>query len=161
MRYPFRLGISYIDIVTTLPPKKVVGADATFLEGRRLSLQRFLTMVSNHSVLSNDEYVVQFFKFRETIAVFKSSRTVLTDEESNSLVLTAEMQSQIPEDFDEKLALLRTSIQAQCEKFNQISYLMEKYLRRLEGIPFSDKIPAKMHFYLELSSRTPIPPTIA
>ena len=103
------------------------------MEIRRLSLHRFLTLVANHRVLSEDEYVIQFFTFRETIAVFKSSRTVLTDDESNNLQLTPEMTNKIPQDFDEQLSNIRENLKDQCERFNQICHVMEKYLKRIEG----------------------------
>ena len=91
-----------------------------------------MTVLANHSILSNDEYVVQFLKFRETIAVFKSSRTIITEEESNNFQLTVELEQQIPSDFDDKLSFMKDTILNQCEKFNQISHLLEKYSKRLE-----------------------------
>ncbi|KAL6262228.1 sorting nexin-8-like isoform X1 [Pogonomyrmex barbatus] len=52
-RFPYRL-------IPKLPPKKIVGADSQFLEERRRSLLRFLTLIARHPVVSDDP-IVQFF----------------------------------------------------------------------------------------------------
>ncbi|CAD1468189.1 unnamed protein product, partial [Heterotrigona itama] len=52
-RFPYRL-------IPKLPPKKIVGADSQFLEERRRSLLRFLTVIARHPVVSKD-HIVQFF----------------------------------------------------------------------------------------------------
>ncbi|XP_011329869.2 sorting nexin-8 isoform X2 [Ooceraea biroi] len=52
-RFPYRL-------IPKLPPKKIVGADSQFLEERRRSLLRFLTLIARHPVVSEDP-IVQFF----------------------------------------------------------------------------------------------------
>ncbi|XP_012271940.1 sorting nexin-8 isoform X2 [Orussus abietinus] len=52
-RFPYRL-------IPKLPPKKIVGADSQFLEERRRSLLRFLTLIARHPVVSQDP-IVQFF----------------------------------------------------------------------------------------------------
>ncbi|KAJ8678592.1 hypothetical protein QAD02_014379 [Eretmocerus hayati] len=52
-RFPYRL-------IPKLPPKKIVGADSQFLEERRRSLLRLLTLVARHPVVGQDP-IVQFF----------------------------------------------------------------------------------------------------
>ncbi|XP_043469472.1 sorting nexin-8-like [Leptopilina heterotoma] len=52
-RFPYRL-------IPKLPPKKIVGADSQFLEERRRSLLRFLTLIARHPVVNKDP-IVQFF----------------------------------------------------------------------------------------------------
>ncbi|EGI67917.1 Sorting nexin-8 [Acromyrmex echinatior] len=47
-------------LIPKLPPKKIVGADSQFLEERRRSLLRFLTLIARHPVVSEDP-IVQFF----------------------------------------------------------------------------------------------------
>ncbi|XP_067213141.1 sorting nexin-8-like isoform X3 [Linepithema humile] len=55
-RFPYRL-------IPKLPPKKIVGADSQFLEERRRSLLRFLTLIARHPVVSEDPIVQFFFTF--------------------------------------------------------------------------------------------------
>ncbi|XP_072382881.1 sorting nexin-8-like [Diabrotica undecimpunctata] len=51
-RFPYRL-------VPSLPPKKMV-SDAHFLETRRRALQRWMTLVSRHPIISQDSIVIFF-----------------------------------------------------------------------------------------------------
>ncbi|XP_057667042.1 sorting nexin-8-like [Diorhabda carinulata] len=51
-RFPYRL-------VPSLPPKKIV-SDAHFLESRRRALQRWLTLVCRHPVISQDPIMIFF-----------------------------------------------------------------------------------------------------
>ena len=55
-RYPYR-------IVTSLPPKKAVGAGSLFLERRRRGLGRFLNFIANHPVLSLDDVYITFMTY--------------------------------------------------------------------------------------------------
>ncbi|XP_058798848.1 sorting nexin-8-like [Phymastichus coffea] len=52
-RFPYRL-------IPKLPPKKIVGADSQFLEERRRSLLRLLTLIARHPIIGQDP-IVQFF----------------------------------------------------------------------------------------------------
>ncbi|XP_015182254.1 PREDICTED: sorting nexin-8-like [Polistes dominula] len=52
-RFPYRL-------IPKLPPKKMVGANSQFLEERRRSLLRFLTLIARHPVVNKDP-ILHFF----------------------------------------------------------------------------------------------------
>uniref|UniRef100_A0ABD2XKZ9 PX domain-containing protein n=1 Tax=Trichogramma kaykai TaxID=54128 RepID=A0ABD2XKZ9_9HYME len=52
-RFPYRL-------IPKPPPKKIVGADSQFLEERRRSLLRFVTLIARHPVVGQDP-ICQFF----------------------------------------------------------------------------------------------------
>ncbi|XP_049853020.1 sorting nexin-8-like isoform X4 [Schistocerca gregaria] len=52
-RFPYRL-------IPKLPPKKMVGADSHFIEERRKSLRRWLTLVARHPIVNKDP-LVNFF----------------------------------------------------------------------------------------------------
>ncbi|XP_059472737.1 sorting nexin-8-like isoform X2 [Neocloeon triangulifer] len=54
--YPYRL-------VPKLPPKKMMGVDVKFIEERRRALRRWLTLVSQHPVLSEDPTTRFFLTF--------------------------------------------------------------------------------------------------
>ncbi|CAH1277511.1 sorting nexin-8-like [Branchiostoma lanceolatum] len=53
IRFPYRM-------VPRLPPKKMIGADREFIEGRRKSLRRFLNLVARHPSFS-EESLLKFF----------------------------------------------------------------------------------------------------
>ena len=55
-RFPYRL-------VPRLPPKKMMGANREFIEQRRRSLRRFLTLVSRHPKMYDDKLVKFFLTF--------------------------------------------------------------------------------------------------
>ncbi|XP_015608090.1 sorting nexin-8 isoform X2 [Cephus cinctus] len=55
-RFPYRL-------IPKLPPKKIVGANSQFLEERRRSLLRFLTLIARHPVVNKDPIVHFFFTY--------------------------------------------------------------------------------------------------
>lgn len=57
IKYPYRM-------VPRLPPKKIVGADAHFIEQRRRALVRYLTLIVRHPMLSEDKIVRYFFVFQ-------------------------------------------------------------------------------------------------
>ncbi|KAK3089854.1 hypothetical protein FSP39_007091 [Pinctada imbricata] len=56
MRFPYRL-------IPRLPPKKMMGANREFIEGRRKSLRRFLNLIARHPQMYDDKLVKFFFTF--------------------------------------------------------------------------------------------------
>ncbi|XP_069684985.1 sorting nexin-8-like [Periplaneta americana] len=55
-RFPYRL-------IPKLPPKKMVGADSHFIEERRKSLRRWLTLVARHPALNGDPLLSFFLTY--------------------------------------------------------------------------------------------------
>ncbi|PSN58321.1 hypothetical protein C0J52_00167 [Blattella germanica] len=55
-RFPYRL-------IPKLPPKKMVGADSQFIEERRKSLRRWLTLVARHPALYSDPLLSFFLTY--------------------------------------------------------------------------------------------------
>ncbi|XP_022102446.1 sorting nexin-8-like isoform X2 [Acanthaster planci] len=58
-RYPYRM-------VPRLPPKKMLGANREFIEGRRRALLRFLTLVVRHPVFHSSDVIRYFLTFQGT-----------------------------------------------------------------------------------------------
>ncbi|XP_072048997.1 sorting nexin-8-like isoform X2 [Amphiura filiformis] len=56
-RFPYRM-------VPRLPPKKMIGADREFIEGRRKALIRFLTLVVRHPTFHQSEIVKYFLTYQ-------------------------------------------------------------------------------------------------
>ncbi|GAB6031164.1 sorting nexin [Chamberlinius hualienensis] len=56
LKYPYRM-------VPRLPPKKMMGANAKFIEQRRKALNRFLTLIVRHPVLGIDRIVTFFLTY--------------------------------------------------------------------------------------------------
>nr|XP_020007694.1 sorting nexin-8 [Castor canadensis] len=55
-RFPYRM-------VPALPPKRVLGADREFIEGRRRALKRFINLVARHPPFSEDVLLRLFLSF--------------------------------------------------------------------------------------------------
>ncbi|XP_039253773.2 sorting nexin-8-like [Styela clava] len=64
MRFPYRM-------LPKLPPKKVIGADKSFIEARRKSLRRFLTIVCSHPAMYQDPIIRFFLTFSGSEVVHK------------------------------------------------------------------------------------------
>lgn len=58
LKFPYRM-------VPRLPPKKVMGANAKFIEQRRKALNRFLTLTVRHPVIGLDRIVCFFLSYEE------------------------------------------------------------------------------------------------
>lgn len=76
------LSSSFFRLIPSLPPKKIT-SDAHFLESRRRALQRWLTLVSRHPVISQDP-ILQFF---------------LTDQGPDCQYRIRELYKRVPDEF--------------------------------------------------------------
>uniref|UniRef100_T1JGV2 PX domain-containing protein n=1 Tax=Strigamia maritima TaxID=126957 RepID=T1JGV2_STRMM len=56
LRFPYRS-------IPRLPPKRMMGADAEFIEERRRCLKRYLTLICRHPIISEDRIVSFFLSF--------------------------------------------------------------------------------------------------
>ncbi|KAH8926216.1 hypothetical protein BT69DRAFT_1021489 [Atractiella rhizophila] len=135
-RYPCR-------IIPALPPKRfsVSGYHLTadnqdqFLERRRRALQRALTHIANHPVLSKDALVVTFFNEKVELSAWKSNnnRSISLEEEGYSRHLTSEEEMSIPSDFDEKLLTFRSSLPTIIDYWTRICTSVERISKRTEA----------------------------
>lgn len=131
-----------------MPPKKV-GGDSKFIERRRRGLSRFLNYVANHSVLSQDNVIVDFFTTAQNL---KHGRDIPVDEELSSLILTDQLLATIPMDFDENLTKFAGSLSAQLQSVCAIITILDKFVSRLQGIIYSSDTSQD---FLSLSSLLP------
>ncbi|KAH9809806.1 hypothetical protein DFH28DRAFT_988057 [Melampsora americana] len=133
-RYPFRL-------VPGLPPKRIAisghhlatGDETAFIERRRRGLQRFLTYLVNHPVLSNDNVLSTFLYEPSDLATWRSHSTVHLIEESAIIRLTPAEEMSIPEDLDSRLSGFRSRLPLIVEHWSRICAGLERVTRRYEA----------------------------
>ncbi|EGG07004.1 uncharacterized protein MELLADRAFT_106215 [Melampsora larici-populina 98AG31] len=133
-RYPFRL-------VPGLPPKRIAisghhlatGDETAFIERRRRGLQRFLTYLVNHPVLSADNILSTFLCEPSDLATWRSHSTVHLIEESAVIRLTPAEEMSIPEDLDSRLSGFRSRLPLIVEHWSRICAGLERVTRRYEA----------------------------
>ncbi|MBW0466375.1 hypothetical protein O181_006090 [Austropuccinia psidii MF-1] len=133
-RYPFRL-------IPSLPPKRIAisghhlatGDEAQFLEKRRRGLQRFLTFLVNHPVISTDSILNTFLTEPSDLATWRSHSTIHLIEESIMSRLTPAEEISIPEDLDDRLTNFRSRLPLIIEHWTRICNGLERVVRRSEA----------------------------
>jgi hypothetical protein len=123
-KYPFR-------IITSLPPKKAVGADTAFLEKRRRGLLRFLNFAANHPALRSDEILIVFLTNDQTIQHYRSSVSVDLEEEITHLQITPEMVQQMPPEFSQTIQSFNPTLQSQLQDVCNICNALERLVVQL------------------------------
>ncbi|KAJ3007183.1 Sorting nexin mvp1 [Thoreauomyces humboldtii] len=121
-RYPFRA-------IPSLPPKKVA-ADEAFLERRRRALSRFINLIVNHPVLSQDEAVIAFLTVEMEIHTFRKKTEISSEDESKSLILTPAGMAAIPVDLANRIVEFKTGLDFLICQYRDLATLMERIARR-------------------------------
>ncbi|XP_006821836.1 sorting nexin-8-like [Saccoglossus kowalevskii] len=123
-RFPYRL-------VPRLPPKKMLGADREFIEARRKSLRRFLTLVSRHPVFRDSPILKFFFTFQGSDMQHKLKELFrgIPDEFMTSC-LAAQAKDLVPLDTQLQFGNAKEQIRAMFSAFTKMKEMAERMARR-------------------------------
>ena len=132
-RYPFRQ-------LPLLPPKTIalngrhLSSDATFIEKRRRGLARFVNALVRHPVLSQEQLVVMFLTVPTEIAVWRKQATISVQEEFTGRQLPPELEDSLPTNLSETFDTVRVGVKQSVEGYIGICALMERLIKRRQGI---------------------------
>jgi hypothetical protein len=126
-RYPFR-------ILPNLPPKKLGGMDAVFLDKRRKGLTRFVNFLVCHPVLAQDEVVEKFLSEPSELLAWRRQHPPSIDEEFVRLNPDVkQMQMEVPADLDERLAKVGNNLTISIEHYKIMCLAVERMIKRTEA----------------------------
>ncbi|CAO3623160.1 unnamed protein product [Cunninghamella blakesleeana] len=126
-RYPFRM-------LPNLPPKKLGGRDAAFLEKRRKGLSRFINAIVRHPVLRSDLVVTKFLTEPSELAAWrKQNPPSLEDEYKRKQHNIDEMRLIIPNNLIDQIQSTRSNVEASIKHYVNLCYIMERTIRRMHG----------------------------
>lgn len=110
------------------------GDETAFLERRRRGLQRFLTYLLNHPVLSTDSLVTTFLSEPSDLATWRSHHSPLhLVEESSTKRLSPQEELSIPRDLDETMNGVRRRLPGVIEHWGRVCAATERIVRREEA----------------------------
>ncbi|KAI8371710.1 uncharacterized protein BYT42DRAFT_581235 [Radiomyces spectabilis] len=126
-RYPLRS-------LANLPPKKLGGRDAAFLEKRRKGLSRFINAIVRHPVLRKDEVVAKFLSEPSELAAWrKQNPPSLDDEFRRGHHNIEELARLTPENLDDLIEKARKRASAAIDHYINLCLIMERMIRRMHG----------------------------
>ncbi|CEP17235.1 hypothetical protein [Parasitella parasitica] len=126
-RYPFRA-------LPNLPPKKLGGRDATFLEKRRKGLSRFINAIIRHPVLRQDDIVARFLTEPSELSAWRKQNPPNLDEEfKRKTHAIRDLDDMTPMNLDEQLQKARKRVSAAIHHYVNLCYIMERMIRRMHG----------------------------
>lgn len=126
-RYPFRA-------LPNLPPKKLGGRDATFLEKRRKGLSRFINAIIRHPVLRTDDIVSRFLTEPSELSAWRKQNPPNLDEEfKRNKQNIRELDDTVPTNLDEHLIKARKRVTAGINHYVNLCFIMERMIRRMHG----------------------------
>lgn len=126
-RYPFRA-------LPNLPPKKLGGRDATFLEKRRKGLSRFINAIIRHPVLRQDDLVNRFLTEPSELSAWRKQNPPSLEEEFRRKRINArELDDMTPANLDEQLTKARKRVTAGINHYINLCFIMERMIRRMHG----------------------------
>nr|XP_044999989.1 sorting nexin-8 isoform X2 [Jaculus jaculus] len=103
-KFPYRM-------VPALPPKRVLGADREFIEGRRRALKRFINLVARHPPFSEDVILKIFLSFSGSDVQNKLKEAALcAGDEFMHCKLAARAKDFLPADIQTHFAMSRELI---------------------------------------------------
>ncbi|CAH7690676.1 hypothetical protein PPACK8108_LOCUS26098 [Phakopsora pachyrhizi] len=111
----------------------VTGDEGQFIERRRRGLQRFLTYLINHPIISKDSVLNIFLSEPSDLSTWRSHSTVHLPEESTTSRLTAVEEISIPEDLDDQLINFRSRLPLIIEHWSRICASLDRIVRRNEA----------------------------
>lgn len=123
-KFPYRM-------VPALPPKRMLGADREFIEGRRRALKRFLNLVARHPPLCEDGLLQLFLCFGgpDVQNKLKGSVQCLGDE-FMSCELAARAKDFLPADIHAQFAVSRELIRNIYNSFHKLRDRAERMAAR-------------------------------
>ncbi|ORE06929.1 hypothetical protein BCV72DRAFT_206454 [Rhizopus microsporus var. microsporus] len=126
-RYPFRA-------LPNLPPKKLGGRDAAFLEKRRKGLSRFINAVIRHPVLRQDDILSKFLTEPSELAAWRKQNPPNVDEEFKRKPPSIDqINALIPDNLDEQLQKTKKRVSAAIHHYINLCLIMERMIRRMHG----------------------------
>lgn len=126
-RYPFRT-------LPNLPPKKLGGRDATFLEKRRKGLSRFINAIIRHPVLRKDDIVARFLTEPSELAAWRKQNPPTLDEEFRRKTYNMrDLDDMVPTNLDEQISKARKRVTAGINHYVNLCFIMERMIRRMHG----------------------------
>ncbi|XP_071444211.1 sorting nexin-8-like [Hetaerina americana] len=126
-RFPYRL-------IPKLPPKKVVGADSHFIEERRKSLRRWLTIVARHPVIMHDPMLEFFFTFSGPDAQNKIREVFRrVPDEFTTSELAAKAKELVPPDTHTEFANSRDQIRLIFSGVSRLKHIADLLAIRSHG----------------------------
>lgn len=126
-RYPFRA-------LPNLPPKKLGGRDATFLEKRRKGLSRFINAIIRHPILRKDDIVSRFLTEPSELAAWRKQNPPNLDEEFKRKTYNMrDLDDMVPTNLDEQVAKARKRVTAGINHYVNLCFIMERMIRRMHG----------------------------
>lgn len=126
-RYPFR-------VLPNLPPKKLGGRDATFLEKRRKGLSRFINAIIRHPILRKDDIVNRFLTEPSELSAWRKQNPQNLDEEfKRKQYNIRELDDLVPNNLDEHISKARKRVTAGINHYVNLCFIMERMIRRMHG----------------------------
>ncbi|KAF4119806.1 sorting nexin-8 [Geosmithia morbida] len=132
-RYPFR-------IIPLLPPKRVavngnhLSNDGSFIEKRRRGLVRFLNALARHPVLGQEQLVVMFLTVPTELAVWRKQASISVLDEFSERALVPGLEESLPATLEDLFARTRVGIKRSAELYINICSIMDRLVKRQEGI---------------------------
>ncbi|KAI6353084.1 Sorting nexin mvp1 [Pyricularia grisea] len=132
--YPFR-------VLPLLPPKRVavngnhLSNDGAFIEKRRRGLNRFLNALMRHPVLAKEQLVVMFLTVPTELSVWRKQATISIQDEFVGRNLPDGLEDSLPPQQLEELFLrTRSGVKRSAELYIQICIVMDRLVKRVEGV---------------------------
>ncbi|KAL2123716.1 hypothetical protein VTJ04DRAFT_81 [Mycothermus thermophilus] len=132
-RYPFR-------VLPLLPPKRVavngnhLSNDGAFIEKRRRGLARFLNSLVRHPVLSQEQLVIMFLTVPTELSVWRKQATISVQDEFTGRPLPPGLEDSLPPSLEDLFARTRAGVKRSAELYIGICNLMDRLVKRTEGV---------------------------
>ncbi|CAO2630357.1 sorting nexin-8 isoform X1 [Chionomys nivalis] len=123
-KFPYRM-------VPALPPKRVLGADREFIEGRRRALKRFINLVARHPPFSEDVLLKIFLSFSGSDVQHKLKEAAqCVGDEFTNCKLAARAKDFLPADIQTQFAMSRELIRNVYNSFYKLRDRAERIATR-------------------------------
>lgn len=132
-RYPFR-------VLPLLPPKRVavngnhLSNDGAFIEKRRRGLARFLNFLVRHPALSQEQMVIMFLTVPTELSVWRKQATISVQDEFAGRPLPPGLEDSLPSTLEDLFGRTRMGVRRSAELYISICNIMDRLVKRAEGI---------------------------
>ncbi|KDN61425.1 putative PX domain-containing protein [Colletotrichum sublineola] len=132
-RYPFRA-------LPLLPPKRVAvngnhfSNDGAFIEKRRRGLARFLNALVRHPILGQEQLIIMFLTVPTELAVWRKQATISVQDEFQGRVLPPGLEDSLPPTLEALFDKTRAGIRRSAELYINICSVMDRLVKRSEGV---------------------------
>ncbi|TKW50355.1 Sorting nexin mvp1 [Colletotrichum tanaceti] len=133
-RYPFRA-------LPLLPPKRVAEVngnhfsnDGAFIEKRRRGLARFLNALVRHPILGQEQLIIMFLTVPTELAVWRKQATISVQDEFQGRVLPPGLEDSLPPTLEALFDKTRSGIRRSAELYINICNVMDRLVKRSEGV---------------------------